>query len=622
MTRILLQLLALYIGGIPACAKPVEVPHFLSRGPGAGAAALGNAVLPVVSDPTALYWNPAGLARAGGAVAGEHLFLFGGARYNFIGLSFPSRLGTFGLGAIQLQRGRIVARRAIDDPGTEVAATQADYLLGYARSLPSGWSAGTALNVLDYNLAGRRALGFGLDLGVSGRYPAAGWRGRRRGLWRFGAVIKNLMEPSLTLDLDRERLPRELRWGLGYAFDAVSRAVTGAGEIRRDRATLLASFAKTAGVPGARGGGGLSYVLHNMFILRLGYNRGVTAGVGFRTSDDRFLLDYALEDKPLTRNHRFTVTYRFSAPAAEVPLVERDDGYRTVRARARSLSDERLAAGKQLFADRRFVQAAQQLEEAAILFPDDPDREELRLRALEAYRRELLKELRDKAGAAMEAERWDATSRALWGMARLGEDVAEPALLAAMAREGAPKQASSKSLDSLVAEGKQEVLALFTAGRAQEAARLAAALAVVIGGQGEPARLAAWSEEEASRRKAFMQGRVSKATESGDMARAAALAHELTMAFPDDEEVRRAATHVLRRYEPRPPLSGRERLYLRKLYYLAAIRCAKREYVAAADLLAEILRRNAADPDARALRERLLLKGLVPAVAADGREGK
>ena len=55
----------------------------LSQGPGAEAAAMGSAVVSTVHDPTALYWNPAGLAASGGMISGEHLFLFSGARYDF-----------------------------------------------------------------------------------------------------------------------------------------------------------------------------------------------------------------------------------------------------------------------------------------------------------------------------------------------------------------------------------------------------------------------------------------------------------------------------------------------------------------------------------------------------------
>ena len=105
MMRVLLQLLALYLGGAPVCAETVGATHLLTRGPGAEAAALGNSIVSMVRDPRRCTGTLPGLANAGGAVMGEHLFLYDGARYNFVGLSVPSHLGAFGMGAIQLDRG-------------------------------------------------------------------------------------------------------------------------------------------------------------------------------------------------------------------------------------------------------------------------------------------------------------------------------------------------------------------------------------------------------------------------------------------------------------------------------------------------------------------------------------
>ncbi len=150
--RLLIQLLALYLGNLPVCAQTVGATNLLTRGPGAEAAALGNTVVSTVHDPTALYWNPAGLARAGGMVTGEHLFLYDGARYDFVGLSVPSALGTFGLAALQLNRDNIVARNAIDDPGTNVSNTQSDYMVGFARMLGEHFAAGGTAGVYEADL--------------------------------------------------------------------------------------------------------------------------------------------------------------------------------------------------------------------------------------------------------------------------------------------------------------------------------------------------------------------------------------------------------------------------------------------------------------------------------------
>ncbi|UPT74991.1 MAG: hypothetical protein M0D55_04560 [Elusimicrobiota bacterium] len=61
MTNILFNFLMLYLGARPLYAAPT----ILSQSPGAQGAALGRAAVAVIQDPTALHWNPAGLAGAG-----------------------------------------------------------------------------------------------------------------------------------------------------------------------------------------------------------------------------------------------------------------------------------------------------------------------------------------------------------------------------------------------------------------------------------------------------------------------------------------------------------------------------------------------------------------------------
>jgi len=71
MTSLLYKFLMIYLGALPLYAAPT----IMSQSPGAKGAALGRAAVSVIQDPTALHWNPAGLAGAGGAVTGEHQFL-------------------------------------------------------------------------------------------------------------------------------------------------------------------------------------------------------------------------------------------------------------------------------------------------------------------------------------------------------------------------------------------------------------------------------------------------------------------------------------------------------------------------------------------------------------------
>ena len=395
MTNILFNFLMLYLGARPLYAAPT----ILSQSPGAQGAALGRAAVAVIQDPTALHWNPAGLAGAGGAVTGEHLFLYDGARYDFIGLTVPSRLGTFGMGAIQLYRGDITARAAVDDPGYKVTASQADYMAGFAKNFGDHWAAGGAFNMLSSNLAGFKDRGFGADAGARYESPSDDLWLLGRPLWSAGAVIKNLLAPRLKLDSDPEVLPRELRGRVSVSFDGFSRLSLNAGSIRKDRAMLGVGLSKVMGETELRLGLGASYTLQDVLTLRLGLDEGFAVGVGFKTADGRFAVDYALEDRPLTKNHRFTLTYRFlkSAPAARRRRSGR--GIRPRQGPFGKLGAEAFTRGQELFKAQHYEEAVESLASAAFSSPRTEARELYR-RSVEVRQREEIRRLREAARPA------------------------------------------------------------------------------------------------------------------------------------------------------------------------------------------------------------------------------
>jgi hypothetical protein len=122
----------------------------------------------------------------------------------------------------------------------------------------------------------------------------------------------------------------------------------------------------------------------------------------------------------------------------------------------------------------------------------------------------------------------------------------------------------------------------------------------------------------ALRQKALAQGdvirksfealsRLDGAKTSARLIRAARAVHK---AYPNDLAAAQQATELREAYKSRLELPVRERFYLRKLYYLAAVRYAKQQSSETRDLLEEILRRDAADEDANTLLDALTRKGL------------
>lgn len=177
--------------------------NFLKLPVGARAAALGGAYSAVVEDPTALYWNPAGLAGVRRPAASTMFAAYlAQTRYQHLGLAAPlGRAGTVGLDAVHMSLGSI----------TETDATGA--ALGTFRP---------------YNLA--VALGWGLPLGplrlggaarfISSRILAtadttafdAGIQADLSERLRLAAAVQNL-GPGLKFEAVSDPLPLTFRLG-------------------------------------------------------------------------------------------------------------------------------------------------------------------------------------------------------------------------------------------------------------------------------------------------------------------------------------------------------------------------------------------------------------------------
>src|SRR5690606_34848842 len=64
--------------------------NFLNIPVGARAIGMGGGFVGVANDPTALYWNPAGIMQVQGASASYgFMSMFAGISHNFAGVSFP-----------------------------------------------------------------------------------------------------------------------------------------------------------------------------------------------------------------------------------------------------------------------------------------------------------------------------------------------------------------------------------------------------------------------------------------------------------------------------------------------------------------------------------------------------
>jgi hypothetical protein len=188
--------------------------EFLLFGAGARGTALGGAFAAIATDPSALYYNPAGIALMArpGAMVGTYDYV-ADTRYSWGGVAFPfsggSRaiglsVGTFGFGDQP-----VYTAEQPDGTGSVYSVSQTYAGLTFAQNFSDRFSAGfTAKGVFD-NLGEVSGQAFAIDFGTNfhaqlGGHPI-----------RFAFVIANLGSnldysgTALETDTPRENIPGE-----------------------------------------------------------------------------------------------------------------------------------------------------------------------------------------------------------------------------------------------------------------------------------------------------------------------------------------------------------------------------------------------------------------------------
>ncbi len=277
-------------------------------GAGGRTIAMGGAASSVWGDSYAALWNPAGLCAIDRNEASLfHTSLFDeSTTYSSLMLAHPFvDLGVFSFGVVQLRVGGIEWRDAentlIDG---EIENIQTRYLIGYARDIAKGFTAGTSLKLDRYSEGSYVANGFGIDagLGLEPSVHSPAFDGMAMGI-----SFVNILEPTVRLAAQEAGDPRAIRAGISF-WRSVSRTLD-------DRLTVAVDIDR-ARYSETRFHAGAEYGMRRTFAVRAGWDAGIpTLGCGLRLPF--FLLDYAYRSTDLGGNHLFSLTYRFGASRDE-----------------------------------------------------------------------------------------------------------------------------------------------------------------------------------------------------------------------------------------------------------------------------------------------------------------
>lgn len=267
---------------------------FLKIGVGGRAAALGEAYVALANDPTAIYWNPAGLANASGTqLAFTHLEWLESINHDFFAVSFPGFGGVLGLGLTSQAIPNIELRETpTAEPIGSFDGRDLALSLSYGRKRGANLSWGVSLKYLYEKIYLTSANGFAFDVGANWQTPAAPLR-LAASVQNVGTMGK-LVNESITL-------PALARIGGVYQITSAHGAPRAALALEN---MLLFEDGNATSV-------GLEYWLVNGVAGRAGYqlgreNRGLTAGFG--ANRGRYTLDYGY----LPFSNELGATHRFS----------------------------------------------------------------------------------------------------------------------------------------------------------------------------------------------------------------------------------------------------------------------------------------------------------------------
>lgn len=304
---------------------------FLNMPVGARATAMGTAYAAVVDDPTAMYWNPAGLARmTNPTFTAEYATWLAEIDHSFLGVAMPTSLGTFGFSVTVMRSPEM----DVTDPLVEGYRTGETFFytaytvgLSYARALTDRFAIGGTAKLVREDVSFSSATGLAVDLGTIFTTP---FRGVRLGasISNFGTDMQmsgedlkvslpplpNSGSEDVTGSIATDEFSMPLIMRIGLAAEVF--------ETERSRVTLAVDALHPNDNAQYVNLGTEVGLLGDLLMLRAGYNelfledseRSFTVGGGlnYRFGSLHFVADYAYEaHEYFTGVNRFTLALGF-----------------------------------------------------------------------------------------------------------------------------------------------------------------------------------------------------------------------------------------------------------------------------------------------------------------------
>lgn len=339
MKRIILGLLlSLTAAGTIAVGQDVSkrgttAATFLSIAQGARGMAMGGAFVAVVNDPSAMYWNPAGLTEVEGiSFLVDNTTWIAGIQYNYIGATVSAGpVGVLGLNVTMSNIGDMAVTTVDKQEGTGEVFSVSDIAVGlsYAIKLTDAFSIGFTPKFVHQKIWKMSATAFAIDLGVKYRTPFEGFTlgmsisnfGTKMQMQGNNALV--LYDPDPSGSGNNGRIPAQLateEWELPLNFRVGLAYDQPLGEI--GRLTLAADAQHPSDNFESVNVGG-EFEFNDVLYVRGGYKtlfladseEGLAIGLGVRQfviGNVRLGLDYAYQEfARLANAQKITLSVQF-----------------------------------------------------------------------------------------------------------------------------------------------------------------------------------------------------------------------------------------------------------------------------------------------------------------------
>ncbi|MFH1715677.1 MAG: PorV/PorQ family protein [Elusimicrobiota bacterium] len=258
--------------------------NFLKIGSGARAIGLGETFVSISDDPSALYWNPAGLTQS---ERPKVLFSYNrwleDLSHGFVGVnSKPYDWGIFGVGITYLSLSDMDAYDEYDKIIGKTNAHDLAAMFAYARDFTiNGYPVafGVSYKYLNQKLDDSTAGAHAIDLGILSHFLD--------GRLHVGLAIQNLVSSKIRFYVAEANLERVLRFGVSYTKDILG---------GRD---FLVSTQLDLDENRMRFGIGTELEVYDPFVIRIGYRQrdiGTGISAGFGVVIHEINIDYALSN--------------------------------------------------------------------------------------------------------------------------------------------------------------------------------------------------------------------------------------------------------------------------------------------------------------------------------------